>query len=126
MTAGRRADSLVPGDRLLLSGGYDMEPQWLGGASSLTGRLTAFIPGQNEPAAAVVKLDKPLDAMGVSGDFVVLELRYVGAAWKSDGVVHVELCDFEPPAIAWSKRRQGKWMESHASYSKILPEHPDP
>lgn len=102
-----------------LSGGYDMEPAWLSGRASVEGTIVRFIPGQNVAAAAVVKLDQPISAKGVTGNMLVLELRYAGADWVSDEIVHVELCDFEPDPIRWQDRRQGAWVESHAACRRM-------
>lgn len=110
---------IKPGDRVKLSGGYDMEPRWLGGAEYLLGSVHTFIPGQNSEPAAVVVLDAPIRVDGVEGRTVVLELRYVGQTWADSGTVHVELCDFEPEAVRWQDRRQGRWVESHATYERV-------
>ncbi len=67
-----------------------------------------FIPGQNEPIAAVIRLDAPITAKGVTGDVLVLELRHVGTFWETTGTVHVELCDFTPERKRWQDRQQGK------------------
>jgi hypothetical protein len=115
----RETGELELGSRVKLSGGYDFEPTWLSGRASVTGEVAAFIPGQNDMPAAVIKLDAPITADGVTGDILVLELRYVGAVWDASGVVHVELCDFSPEAKRWQDRRQGKWVESHASYKRF-------
>ena len=96
-----------------------MEPAWLNGKSSYQGIVSAFIPGQNTQSAAVVKLGAPIAAGSVTGDVVVLELRYVGATWKDTETVHVELCDFMPDAKTWQVRRHGKWVESHATYRRV-------
>lgn len=107
------------GDRLKLWGGYEQEPLWLGGNVSVTGTVEKFIPGQNTEKAMVVRLDVPLSAKGVTGRIIVLELRYVGARWAGQGVAHVELCDFEPEDKPWKDRRQGVWVESHASFKPL-------
>jgi hypothetical protein len=106
---------LQPGDRVKLFGGYDMDPEWLCGKNEHTGTLIRFMPGQNPKPAAVVRLDAPLTVQGVTGEFLVLELRFVGARWKDGETVHVELCDFDPEPITWKDRRRGKWVEAHAS-----------
>jgi len=106
------------GDRIRLFGGYEMHPVWLCGADQYIGTVESFMPGQNEAPATLVRLDHPITVDGVTGELVVLELRYVGAVWSEMGTVHVELCDFLPELKAWSKRRQGKWVESNASYEK--------
>ena len=33
--------------------------------------------------------------------------------------VHIELCNFMPEAASWKSRKQGTWVESHASYVKV-------
>lgn len=108
------------GDRVELSGGYDMEPRWLAGREFVLGSLVGFIPGQNKNPAAVVKLDTPISIDGLTGDTLVLELRYVGAEWRATEIVHVELCDFAPEPKRWQDRRQGTWVESHATYKRLL------
>jgi hypothetical protein len=110
--------SIRPGDRLVLSGGYDMAPRWLCGQSSHSGTVVDFVPGQNDQSAVLVKLDCPIEVEGVSGEFLVLETRHVGQSWGERGVVHIELCDLEPERKRWQDRRQGKWVESHATYER--------
>ena len=104
------------GDRVFLSGGYDMEPLWLCGRRGHRGVIERMIPGQNDQPAALVKLDEPIEVDGVTGRYLVMELRYVGAAWNvPSATAHVELCDFVPEAKPWKNRRQGKWVESHST-----------
>lgn len=107
------------GDRIQLSGGYDLDPQWLQGQQYHMATVTRFIPGQNDAPAVVAHLDAPISIDEISGHFVVLELRYKGASWDRSNTVHIELCDFEPEAKTWKERRQGKWVESHAIYEKL-------
>ena len=107
------------GDRVKLSGGYGFEPAWLQGQTSYIGTVCNFIPGQNELPAVVVQLDQSITVDGVTGDIVVLELRYSGASWQATETVHVELYCFMPDSAPWQARRQGKWVESHATYERI-------
>ena len=104
-------------DRIWLSGGYD-EAKWLSGTPGYFGTVHSYIPGQNETPAAVIKLDQKITVEDVTGDILVLELRWEGAKWGEQGVVHIELCDFIPEPKSWRERKQGKWVESHASYTK--------
>jgi len=113
------SDKLTVGDRIWLCGGYDMEPKWLGSGKGYFGRVVSFIPGQNDTPAAVVKLEKPITVYNLTGDVVVLELRYVGAEWKNQATVHIELCGFMPEPKRWQERRQGEWIESHATCEKV-------
>jgi hypothetical protein len=115
------------GDSVVVAGGYDMEPSWLiANPSGYSGRVTSFIPGQNEQPAAVVHLDEELvlpngagavEGHEVRGSVLVLELGHVGTDWTTPTPrIHVELCDFEPEPAPWAERRQGAWVESHATY----------
>lgn len=110
---------LTAGDRVRLSGGYDMEPRWLQGKSSYTGTVCSFIPGQNSAPAAVVELEHMIQVGDAVGQTVVLDLRYSNAEWTEENVVQVELCDFIPEAKPWQSRRQGKWVESNATCSRV-------
>jgi len=107
------------GNRIRLSGGYEPDAPWLAGKTAIMGTLEGFIPGQNDQTAAVVRLDHEIQVEGTRGSHVVLELRYVGATWKEKEVVHVELCNFVPEAKRWQDRPQGKWIESHATFTVI-------
>ena len=113
------SDELTVGDRIWLHGGYDMEPRWLGGEKGYFGHVVGFIPGQNDTPAAVVKLEEPITVDNLTGDVVVLELRYVGSKWQNQATVHIELCGFMPEPKRWQERRKGKWIESHATYKKV-------
>ncbi|WP_133176389.1 hypothetical protein [Nocardioides currus] len=115
------------GSRVAVSGGYDFEPEWLGGAQAVTGRVAKWIPGQNSQPACVVLLDFPLIAIGDvrgrrerrEGRYIVLGLRYQGQEWETSGTVHVELLASEPTDLPWSEREQGAWVESHATYTVL-------
>lgn len=112
-------DSLTIGDRLQLGGGYEPNSAWLSGRASLLGTVTQFIPGQNGSRAVVVQLDEPICGESLSGSTVVLQLRYADAKWEPTETVHVELCDFTPEPKVWKDRRQGEWIESHATYRLV-------
>lgn len=120
---------LQVGDPVRVGGGYDNEPAWLAAnPDGYRGRVAGFIPGQSEQPAAVIELDDELvlpegtvEDRQVRGRFLVLELGHVGTDWSTPTPrrVHVELCDFAPEAKPWAERRQGVWVESHASYRII-------
>jgi hypothetical protein len=109
------------GDTIKISGGYDYDPLFLKDPSNKKriGKVIKFIPGQNKERAAIIKLNFPITAKGVTGDILVLELRYVGQTWETEGPVHIELCDFMPEDKSWKQRKQGEWIESHASLEII-------
>lgn len=106
--------SLNPGDRVWISGGYDMEPRWLGGGSGYAGVVSGFISGQNKKSAMVVMLDAVIKVDGAEGRHLVLELRYVGAEWREGVTVHLELLRDPPEGNGPHDRPRGAWIESHA------------
>ena len=110
---------LQVGDRVRLAGGYDQEPRWLSGKPFVEGVVAGFISGQGSKPAAVIRLDAPLRVQAMSGKTLILELRYADAKWAWTETVHVELCDFSPEPKRWQERRQGQWVESHATYHRI-------
>ena len=113
------SEALQLGDRIRIGGGYDAGSTWLPEGESRDATLVRFIPGQNKTPAGVFKLDTPITAEGMTGDIVVLELRYVGAKWGPSKTVHVELCDFTPEPKTWQERRRGKWVEDHATCQRL-------
>lgn len=103
------------GDRVRLAGGYDTQPRWLDGRAAYFGECISFIPGENGRSAAVIRLDEPITFDSVTGSYVVLRLRYVGARWAKHETVHVELFT-EPPVTLQAPATRGLWIESHANY----------
>ena len=101
-------NELMQGNRIRLRGGYDYDPEFLNNPPNKerVGKVIKFIPGQNEEQAAVVKLDFPITCRGLTGNYLVLELRYVGQTWVTDGPVHLELCDFVPEDKKWNDRKE--------------------
>jgi hypothetical protein len=104
------------GDRVFVSSG-SMAPKWLtGGRRGLCGVLERFVPGQNDVPAAVVKLDEPLEVDGARGQYLQLDLRYVGRTWDEPmAVASAELCDFLPDDRPWQERPRGFGIESHTT-----------
>jgi hypothetical protein len=110
--------TLNVGDRVRLSGGHERKPKWLAGKDFYAGTVMNFIPVQSRTPAAIVKLDHAITFDQITGYILVLELRYESAKWTEKGTVHVELCDFEPEVTSTKFSKQGKWVESHATYVK--------
>ena len=112
---------LQVGDKIELSGGYDYDPLYLKNppASARSGTVIQFIKGQNEAPAAVAKLDQKISGQKITGDIVVLELRYVGQTWQEPTPVHIELCDFMPEDKTWKERKQGEWLEAAATVTLV-------
>ncbi len=120
----RSMGRLQVGDRLAVAGD-DM-----GGADGglvVGGRILSWIGGGDAEPACVVELDAPITATGVmdqatatvTGTYLVLTLRYVGAAWRDSETVHVELCDVLPGDASPGARRAGAWIESHGIYRRL-------
>ena len=98
-----------------------MDPKWLQGKRGYFGQVISFIPGQNDSDAAVVELEESITIDDITAKIVVLELRYVGAKWKSQETVHIELCDFIPEAKRWQERRKGKGKSILTGRAEALP-----
>lgn len=103
--------------RVELFGGYDFDPLFLKNppAEKRTGKVIKFIKGQNKRPAVVLQLDEKITGKKITGNVVVLELRYVDQTWQDPSSVHIELCDFFPEDIEWKDRRQGEWIEAAAT-----------
>ena len=112
---------LEAGQRVRVYGGYDYEPTWLEGSpDGYTGTVIEFIPGQNTEPAAVVELDDAIEVGDARGKYFVLEQGWVGVRWgQTSPRIHVELCDFKPESKRWQDRRQGAWVESHATFEAL-------
>jgi hypothetical protein len=107
--------TLKAGQRIVLSGGYDMEPKWLGGHNQRYAEVIKSIPGQNKESALLVKFDKQFEIEGYSAIYAVLELRYEKSKWEAGAICHIEACDFLPEEKTWKDRKQGEWVESNAT-----------
>ena len=105
---------LEAGQRIILQGGYDPDPEWLKGLEQRKARIIKEVPGQGAAPALLVQFEESFEIEGVRAEYAILELRHVGARWRSGAACHVEACDFLPEEEAWKDRRQGKWVESHA------------
>lgn len=112
---------LKVGNRIELFGGYDYDPIFLSNppAEKRFGKVIRFIKGQNNKPAAVVKLNEQITGRKITGNIVVLELRYVEQNWSDPSPVHIELCDFFPDDKEWKDRRQGEWIEAAATLRPV-------
>lgn len=126
----KQVRSFRTGDRVFVTGGYDYDPQWLGGREGYYGTLDTI-----QGASALVQLDEELMLEGGSwqdfglgsvaalgtvevarGRWLVLLQGWVGGTWTNPtGRLHVGLCATHPrledlPAGGGI----GVWIESHA------------
>ena len=74
------AGKLNIGDQLQVGGGYDMEPQWLGGRQYYSGTVKALIPGQNDMPAIVVVLAEDAVFEEYAGKYLVQNLSHIPRA----------------------------------------------
>lgn len=106
------------GDRIRLSEGYQIPPEWLGIRKYIDGTVLKFIDNpwdKKKRLNAIVQLDDKVNFRHLSGDIVVLSLRYVGSSWKGSDYVHIELYDHIPARVGNSER----WIESHAKFHRL-------
>jgi hypothetical protein len=121
---------LEVGDRVVVYGGYDPEPEWLvANPAGYPGRVVEFLPGQNANPAPLIELDDQLVLPAGAGPCE--ERRFGDCSSSSSSLIEeptglrrllaftVELCDFRPEPKPWPDRRQGAWVESHATYRVI-------
>jgi len=109
------------GDRIRITGGYEVD-SLLRRIGEVRGTVVSFVPGC-EPAipAAVVRLDSAIAAEGITGDILLMELRYAGASWDI-GVfrfqtVGLDLCSEMPSA----GQRSCIALETHAIVEVLQP-----
>jgi hypothetical protein len=122
------------GDRILVTGGYDMDPSWLQESPGYAGRLVAMTAN-----AASVELDRELvlpapagvtwqdfgsgskgpirEVETAQGGWLALMPGYVGFAWPVPGPrIHVGLCEEQPNLSGIPEGGGiGYWVESHAA-----------
>ncbi len=113
-------NALKVGDNIELYGGYYDDPLYLKNPAEekRTGVVIQFIPEQNK-SATVVRLNKIIKGDSISGNILILRLRYVGQTWETPSPVGLELCDFMPEIKNWANRRHGEYVEAAASIKII-------
>lgn len=111
-------EELKIGDKIDLYSGYFKIPEYLDYPPTHIheGEVVDFILGRNNEKATVIRLDRPVAGDSLTGNFVVMELKYESQTWSSTGPVHLELCDFKPLNRSWKDRRKGEWFEPTASF----------
>ncbi len=106
---------LKPGDRLYLSGGYAMNPEWLGSNQGYSASVINYLPTNGPDPNLLIQFDHPIITSEFKSDLAVLQLRWEEDSWLEAGVVHVNLLDAASPI----DQQQGVHVESHASYSLV-------
>jgi hypothetical protein len=113
------------GDRLLVTGGYEYDPNWLQGKEGCVGTVIRFLwEGDNRKRKLVLDLGEDFTACEFKGRYLILFLRDPHEHWEDEGVVHVVVGnsipkDVESIGVAADPNSGFKWVEAAASY-KIL------
>lgn len=126
------------GDRVVVHGGYDMDPDWLLDGDGYTGTIRKLTPH-----AAAVELDDELELEGPDGrlwqDFgqgsrgpmravpvargkwLVLTHGWEDQSWTDPVRLHVGLCELEPDLDAIPRGGGiGYGVESHAGIAPVV------
>ena len=113
------------GDRLIVTGGYEYDPNWLKGKEGCVGTVIRFLwVGEDRKRKLVLDLGEDFDTCEFRGRYLILFLREAGSHWEDEGVVHVVVGntipkDAESIGVAADPKSGFKWVEAAASY-KIL------
>jgi hypothetical protein len=112
---------MKPGDRLWLFGGWDRNPAWRGVNDSVVATVEdVLLAGDGGQARLLARLAQPLTLNGVTGELLLLSLRYRGAEWSDAGICHIVLCAEPPgPGKWWEDKSRFTWVESHAGFQKL-------
>jgi hypothetical protein len=104
---------LKVGDKIQLFGGYDFDPIFLKNppAEYRYGTVISFIKNDNR-TNAVVRLDQAITGEEITGDILVLSLRYVDQTWQEPSPVHIYLCNYLPRD---NEQVNGEWVEAAAT-----------
>lgn len=125
------------GDRVLVAGGYDMEPPWLAGGSGYSGRIEEIYGHRS-----AVRLDRTLSlsapgdgwsdfgnaarqpitkVANATGEWLALALADHGAHWTGEVTrLHVSVCRERPDLeVVPAGGGVGVWVESHAAIAHL-------
>lgn len=111
--------SIQPGDRIKLSGGYSFEPEWLAGRANVNGEVAAFMPGQNDMPAAVIKLDELINSEDVSAKLWFWNLGMSARTGRRPALFMLSCATSCPSPRPGRIEEKEKWVESHATYERI-------
>ena len=113
------------GDRLVVTGGYEYDPNWLKGKEGCVGTVIRFLwEGENRKRKLVLDLGEDFTTCEFKGRYLILFLRDPGDDWEDEGVVHVVVGnaipkDVESIGVAADPKSGFKWVEAAASYKII-------
>lgn len=117
-----KKQELMLGDRIKISGGHMIGPEWLNGEKACYGKIIKFIPGRYKGQDIVVELENEISTADINGKVLVLTLRYKDASWRMSGIVHLHLFNEVPDVVKWCNDSyiwDVNHIESNASYRRI-------
>lgn len=111
------------GDRIRITGGYDMNPPWLNGGSGYDGVVTGFFENEiqkrhgDSAISVAIEFDNEIECKGVKAKYGYLLTRYADQIWESENHgIHVYLSKLPISNSADILSKDLIWAESHAGY----------
>jgi hypothetical protein len=118
-------EKLQVGDRIKLSGGYDMDPPWLKGGSGYYAKVIGFFDNNidkrkgDERLSASIEFEEELEHRGFSGKYGFMLGRWEGQLWETSGTVHVHISNVPINNSSDITKENSIWAESHAHYERV-------
>lgn len=115
---------LKVGDRIKLSGGYDMDPPWLKGGNGYYAKVTGFFDNGiekrkgDERLSASIEFEEELEFKGFCGLYGFMLGRWEGQKWETSGTVHVHISNEPINNSSDITKSNSIWAESHAHYER--------
>lgn len=113
------------GDRIKLSGGYDMDPPWLKGGDGYFAKVTGFFDNEiekrkgDERLSASIEFDTEVEHKGIAGKYGFMLGRWENQTWDSSGTVHIHISTVPITSAKDITRDNSVWAESHAYYETV-------
>jgi hypothetical protein len=113
---------LKVGDRIKLSGGYDMNPPWLKGGS---GYLAGFFDNDigkrkgDERLSASIEFETEMEHQGFKGKYGFILGRWESQEWETSGTVHCHIATIPITKSQDITENNSVWAESHAHYEVV-------
>ncbi|HSG42267.1 MAG TPA: hypothetical protein VLA72_03850 [Anaerolineales bacterium] len=116
---------LKVGDRIKLSGGYDMNPPWLKGGSGYLAKVTGFFDNDigkrkgDERLSASIEFETEMEHQGFKGKYGFILGRWESQEWETSGTVHCHIAAIPITKSQDITENNSVWAESHAHYEVV-------
>ena len=116
---------LQVGDRIKVSGGYDMDPPWLKGGSGYYATIIGFFDTMiekrkgDERLSVSLEFEEEVEHKGFSGKYGFMLGRWEGQRWETTGTVHVHISNVPIHNASDITEENSIWAESHAQYKQV-------